>query len=80
MATRSNIAASLRDRLKNEARSRGKDLQPLLEEFVLGRFFARLAKSESPRKKGLRSTRSTKKSSAASDLHGAMVACSMFLE
>ena len=46
MASPSNIVASLQSRLKNEARSRGENVQTLLEEFALGRFFARLAVSE----------------------------------
>ena len=45
MAPPANLAASLRDRLKHDARTRGKDLQPHLEDFALGRFFARLALS-----------------------------------
>jgi hypothetical protein len=45
MATQSNIAASVRDRLRNQTRNQGGDLQTLLHEFVLGRFFARLSQS-----------------------------------
>ncbi len=45
MAAQTNIAASVRDRLKNQTRSQGGDLQALLHEFVLGRFFARLSQS-----------------------------------
>ena len=46
MASPPHIVASLQDRLKNEARSRGENVQTLLEEFALGRFFARLAVSK----------------------------------
>lgn len=45
MAPPTHLAASLRDRLKHDARTRGKDLQPHLEDFALGRFFARLSAS-----------------------------------
>ena len=46
MSSPANIAASIRDRLKNEARARGESLQTLLEEFALGRFFTRLSASD----------------------------------
>jgi len=41
-----NIAASIKDRLQNRARSEGIPLNRLLEDFALARLFARL--SESP--------------------------------
>lgn len=46
MAPRSNIAASVQDRLRNQTRSEGGSLQTRLEQFVLGRFFARLSQSD----------------------------------
>lgn len=46
MSAPTNIVASLQGRLRNEARFRGENLQALLEEFALGRFFARLSHSE----------------------------------
>lgn len=46
MTTPNNIAASVRDRLKNQIRNEGGNLQTQLEEFALGRFFARLSQSE----------------------------------
>lgn len=46
MNPRAQIAASVRDRLKNQVRREGGNLQTLLEEFALSRFFARLARSD----------------------------------
>lgn len=46
MNPRAKIAASVRDRLKNQVRREGGNLQTLLEEFALSRFFARLARSD----------------------------------
>ena len=40
-----NPAASIKDRLKNHARSNGLELNPVLERFALSRFLARLSES-----------------------------------